>query len=233
MALKCFAEDSSNCEILLRIDNTTAIAYVNKMGGVQYLGLDKVAKDIWRWCEERNIWLFASYIRSKDNVEADQGSRIQNIDTEWELAEYAFTKIENAFGVPEIDLFASRSNTKCSRFCAWQRDPEAHSIDAFTLDWARWKFYAFPPFALILRVLRKLIDDRAEGIVVVPYLPTQPWYPLFRSILVGEPIMFEPSANLLLSPCRSQVHPLATKLALVAERLSARPTDGKMFQKRP
>ncbi|XP_046478644.1 uncharacterized protein [Neodiprion pinetum] len=230
MALKCFARDLSNCELLLRIDNTTAISYVNRRGGVQYPGLNKVSKDIWRWCEKRNIWLFATYIPSKENVEADRSSRIKNIDTEWELADYAFSMIERSFGVPEIDLFASRSNTKCIKFCAWQRDPEAQAIDAFTLNWSQWRFYAFPPFALILRVLRKLIQDEAEGMVVVPYWPTQPWYPLFRSILVNEPIILKPSANLLSSPCRSQLHPLARTLALVVGKLSARPTNEKTLQ---
>jgi len=34
-ALKSFVKDLTDCEILLRIDNTTAISYINKMGGVQ------------------------------------------------------------------------------------------------------------------------------------------------------------------------------------------------------
>jgi len=34
-ALKCFAENLRDCDVLLRIDNTTAIAYINKMGGIQ------------------------------------------------------------------------------------------------------------------------------------------------------------------------------------------------------
>lgn len=36
LALKSFARGLRKCEILLRIDNTTAIAYINRMGGVQY-----------------------------------------------------------------------------------------------------------------------------------------------------------------------------------------------------
>lgn len=37
LALKCFAKEAQNCEILLRVDNTTAISYINRMGGVQYV----------------------------------------------------------------------------------------------------------------------------------------------------------------------------------------------------
>jgi hypothetical protein len=46
------------------------------MGGIQYPQLHKIAKQIWQWCEKRKIWLFASYIKSKDNKEADKESRI-------------------------------------------------------------------------------------------------------------------------------------------------------------
>jgi len=43
--LKCFASDLSNCEILLRIDNTTAIAYINRFGSVNPL-LSSLSKAI-------------------------------------------------------------------------------------------------------------------------------------------------------------------------------------------
>lgn len=35
-ALKCLASNWHDCHILLRIDNTTAISYINRMGGIQY-----------------------------------------------------------------------------------------------------------------------------------------------------------------------------------------------------
>ncbi|XP_041975806.1 uncharacterized protein LOC121730731 [Aricia agestis] len=50
-ALKIFSKNYSNCNILMRVDNTTAISYINRMGGIQYPHLSKVARDIWQWCE--------------------------------------------------------------------------------------------------------------------------------------------------------------------------------------
>ncbi|KAJ8964603.1 hypothetical protein NQ317_019809 [Molorchus minor] len=50
--LKCFAATLRGYDILLRIiDNTTAIAYVNRMGGIRYPTLNNLAKEIWQWCE--------------------------------------------------------------------------------------------------------------------------------------------------------------------------------------
>ncbi|CAD6215480.1 GSCOCG00011219001-RA-CDS [Cotesia congregata] len=43
-AIKCFASKLSNCEILLRLDNTTAIAYVNRAGGVRFRHLSMLSK---------------------------------------------------------------------------------------------------------------------------------------------------------------------------------------------
>ena len=34
--LKCLAKDAKDCSILMRIDNTTAICYINRMGGTQF-----------------------------------------------------------------------------------------------------------------------------------------------------------------------------------------------------
>lgn len=209
-ALKCFADAEHDCEILLRLDNTTAIAYINRMGGIQYPGLNVIARAIWHWCERRRIWLFATYIASRDNVEADMGSRLINTDTEWELAPWCFARVVQEFGQPDMDLFASRTNAKCKKYCSWRRDPESFAVDAFTIPWGKCKFYAFPPFALILRALRKLQTDQARGIVVVPNWKTQPWFPLWKKMLVCTPLYFGPHDSILLSSCRTLQHPLAS-----------------------
>lgn len=201
------------------------------MGGVQYQKLNQISREIWQWCEARRLWIHASYIRSRENTEADRGSRVKNIDTEWELSAEVFDKIVSRWGTFQIDLFASRNNAKCSKFCSWHRDPEAFVIDAFTLDWKDLNFYAFPPFAMILRVIRKIISDQAQGVVVVPDWHTQPWYPSFTSLLMEPPLVFKPSSHLLLSPCRLIHHPLANKLSLIVGKLSAKVLNGKTFLK--
>lgn len=221
LALKCFAENLYDCDILLRIDNITAIATINRMGSVQLRHLNDIARDIWMWCERRKIWLFASYINTKENIDADFLSRKRFEDTEWELADYAYNKIIDAFGLPEIDLFASRCNSKCSIFVSWKNEPGAWAIDAFTISWSDLSFYAFPPFAIILKSIHKIISDKAEGIVVVPYWPTQPWYPIFKKLIISDTIFFEPDTYLLKSPFRN-THKLCRSLTLVAAKLSGK-----------
>ena len=226
LALKCFAANDSNCQILLRIDNITAITYINKMGGIKFTHLNDTARSIWDWCIERNVWIFSEYVASKENP-ADKESRIINQDTEWELANYAYDKIIRTFGLPDIDLFATRSNKKCFRFCSWQRDPEAYIINSFTIRWTKFFWYAFPPFSLIAKILRKVREDESTGILVVPDWPSQSWYTTFLEMIVGNPLIFKHSDSLLLSPFRDQIHPLSKHLTLIAGVIS-----GKNIKKR-
>lgn len=221
IGLKCFANNLTNTEILLRIDNTTAISYINRMGGVQYEHLNEETRQIWQWCEIRRLFIFASYIKSKDNTDADRESRCSNIDTEWSLSLEAYNEIENVLGSPDIDLFASLLNAKCLRYVSWKRDPNAFNIDAFTLNWGGYFFYCFPPFSLILKCLRKIIDDQASGIIVVPYWPSQAWYPLFLQLQSSKIIYFPPKHDLLHSPFRTR-HPLWRSLTLASCRLSGK-----------
>jgi len=223
--LRAFASLLTGCAVLLRIDNTTAVAYINKMGGVQFPQLNKITKRIWQFCEERRLWLSASYIPSTDNVDADRASRIPNLDTEWELAQPAFHRICSRFGRPEVDLFATRENAKCARFFSWFPEPGASGVDAFTQHWGTVGFfYAFPPFALILRSLRKIIEDKATGILVVPVWATQPWFPLFHKLRITECLTFSPTPDLLLSVDRSASHRLRHSLRLQAAVLSGKCT---------
>ncbi|XP_031345505.1 uncharacterized protein LOC116177002 isoform X1 [Photinus pyralis] len=220
--LKCFASNIKNKNIVCRIDNTTAIACINKMGSVQFPKLNSLTREIWHWCENRNIFIFASYIRSVENVDADRESRrALSIETEWELSTFAFGKICHTFGYPVIDLFASRLNKKCDKFISWFRDPEASEVNAFTVSWANLWFYAFPPFTLILKVLNKINADKAKGIVVVPLWPAQPWFPLFKSMLDSPLIIFEPNRRLLSFDRRP--HPLWRRISLAVGILSGKP----------
>lgn len=197
LALKTFARDMHDCAILLRCDNVTAISYINRMGGIQFPHLNEITRDIWQWCEKRKIWLYASYINTKDNIEADQESRNKNIDTELELSSEMFQKVTKIFGKPNIDLFASRANAKCEKYVSWKQDPDSFSVDAFTLNWTPYFFYAFPPFTLIPKCLQKIKADKAEGILVFPNWPSQPWFPFLRELCISEILYFEANEHLV------------------------------------
>ena len=199
-ALRCFAADISSVDIVLHIDDTTALAYINKIGFIKFPKLSTLAKPIWQWYESRDLHLYASHIKSSDNLVADSESCFTSVETEWELSLNAFSQIQHKLGSFEIDRFATNINAKCDPFVSWFPDPYAYTVDVLTMDWKHLQFYAFPPFVVITRVLRKVLNEKAEGFVVVLWWPAQPWFPLFNKLLISPLVKFDPALHLLSSP---------------------------------
>ena len=140
-----------------------------------------------------------------------------------------------AYGMPSIDLFASRINRKVPRYVSWRPDPGAQFVDAFSFSWSQEQFYAFPPFSLILRCLKKIEMEEGEGIIIVPVWPTQPWYPKLMSLLIDTPRLLPVTRGTLYLPSKpSQPHPMEGKLKLIACKLSGNLLRSKAFlQKLP
>ena len=223
MGLRAYASHKSNVHVKLLIDNTTAIAYINHMGGTKSHNCNELGKEIWEWCVERKIWLTAFHIPGVYNVVADKRSREFQDQTEWKLNGTVFREICATMGTPDIDLFASRLNTQMPIFVSWRPDPDAYAVDAFSLNWAEFSFYAFPPFCLIAKCLQKISFDQAEGVMILPKWPTQPWYGRMLQMLVHEAMPLKKSRTLLIQPGSDKIHPLHNKLTLLCCRLSGDP----------
>ncbi|VDP09734.1 unnamed protein product [Heligmosomoides polygyrus] len=82
------------------------------------------------------------------------------------------------WSAPSIDLFASRWNAKCSKFFSFLPDPNASGVDAFAQEWSGIYGYAFPPFNMVGRVIRKALREGAHLILVCPKWKNQSWWPL-------------------------------------------------------
>ena len=231
-ALKCFCSHMSNCHIQIQIDNTTALAYINNMGGSKSKELNQLAVQIWEWCIIRNIWLSAVHIPGRLNTGADEKSRVFSDNHEWMLNKHSFDKILLRHPGLDFDLFASRLNYQISRYCSWQADPNSTHIDAFTMNWNGLKFYAFPPFSLLPRCLQKISQDRAQGILIAPLWPTQTWFPVLLRHLCDQPWILLPRPNLLQHPSRSSPHPLHKNLHLMVCPVSGDPSAITTFQRR-
>ena len=200
--LASLCDKCENTHIRIMIDNKTAVAYVNNMGGRKVM-CNSVTRKIWLWCKQRNIWLSAAYIKSKDNDVADKMSRMSHMNSEWSLNKQTFQKMIDTWGIPTLDLFASRLNYKCERYVAWQPDPYCVSVDAFTLDWGQEQLsYIFPPFCIIHKILQKIDFDEANALIIVPLWTTQPWWSKLLRLLTDCPFYFNRNTRHLSHPHR-------------------------------
>eukprot|EP00794_Sanderia_malayensis_P016482 gene16482-18121_t len=215
-ALKSFFHEIGGKHVKIMIDNTTAVAVINTMGTCHSDSCNSIACEIWQFCETNVMWLTAAHIPGTENIIADRESRNTNIDTEWMLnPKVLFEVLHDIPFSPTIDLFASRLNHQFDEYVSYRQDPYAKHINAFSLSWTNEKFYSFPPFSCILKVIRKIIADQATGILVVPDWATQTWYPLLLGVLEQPPIILKPSVELLIMPSQPNLrHPLHKSLRL-------------------
>ena len=183
----------------IRLDNTTAVAYINKMGGTKSGKLIQLVKDIWEWCKIREIVLTAEHLPGKSNQIADWESRNISDSSDWKLDTRIFKQIIKIFGPCDIDLFASRLNCQILKFVSWRPDPDAIGTDAFLIPWSGFVGYAFPPFCLVGKTLSKIAKERGTVIMIAPIWQAQPWYPMLLQMSIQDPIRLPCFQSLLTS----------------------------------
>ena len=229
--LKMFAVHLHSTHVHLQIDNTTAVAYINAQGG-RKSDLNEIARNMWYWAIERDLWISAVHLPGVENVEADRASRTQyGAETEWSLQPKIFKKLEKMLGQFDLDLFATRLNAKCRRFFAWKPDPEAEAIDALAHSWKGIYAYAFPPFSLLTQVIQKISLDQADVTLVALCWATQPWFGPLLHLLISPPVRLPQGPHLLYLPQDSEaVHPLTSKLHLTVFKLSGNISKVQAFQ---
>ena len=211
LALQAFTVNQRDCTVLLRMDNTTAVAYVNNLGGTHSRSLCSLSLQVWEWALTRNIILKAEYLPGHLNCRADALSRAVSHDPgDWKLGQDCFQTVQRKWGPLEIDLFASRTNKQIPKYFSWHPDPEALGRDALLHSWRDMRAYAFPPFILLPACLKKVEEDETMVVLIAPVWQAQPWYPTLLSLVVDFPILFPPELSLL-SNQKGETHPLILK----------------------
>ena len=107
LALKSFCSNLSDAHVFVQVDNTTAVAYINGMGGAKSKECNTVAKQLWEWCINKNLLISAVHIPGVLNRIADFKSRHFRVETEWMLNTAVFHNMRSTFGRPLVDLLAS------------------------------------------------------------------------------------------------------------------------------
>ena len=217
----------SNISILIKSDNSTTVTYINNMGGVIALEVNEIIIELFNFCMNKNINIQASHICGRFNTQADNLSR-RSRDHCYSLPSNFFKLIRNKMCFsPIIDLFASRLNFKLHNYYSEGPDPFAKEFDAFNNPWPN-KVYAFPPINLIEKFIHRFVHLNIEfGLLICPFWPSQPFFPLLLDILIDEPYIF--SASILEE---SSLLPKGASLFLACN-ISSLSVLTKEFQKKP
>lgn len=134
-AIKCWTKDSIRSCVLLKMDNVSAVRYINHLGGTRSRALSDLAANFWQYCLDRQISVTAEYLPGQDNQVADFLSRHFHDLSLWKLHTGVFADLQSLWGPFSVDLFASRLDHQLPRFFSWRPDPLTERTDAFLQEW--------------------------------------------------------------------------------------------------
>ena len=205
--LESLCQTKTNCHLRLMSDNQPSVGAINKMGSSKSRSLDQAVKDLWGWCASQGCWVTACHIPGDNNEEADALSRNFDSMSEWMLDPQLFYLAQKNLNFrPNIDLMATRVNKQLEKFMSFRPDPEAFAVDAFSWPWGGFKFYCFPPFNCIARVVQKIYFENATGILITPDWGNQFWYSQLSSMTLKE-FKFPFRTHMLLQPSEEETRP--------------------------
>ena len=173
-----------------RVDNTAAMYAIRKQGSTRSWNLSCLATRILERALRMGVVLEPVRVSSEENLLADCASRNKKVQ-DWSLNQKVVDKIFRRFGKADVDLMASDLSRKAPFFYSWSRqDKQALALDALAtdVDWTQWENpYCFPPFSLILPVLRKILEQRVPRLMLVlPWREGQSYMPMLQVRLCSQ-----------------------------------------------
>ena len=154
-----------------------------------------------------------------------------SLGTEWSLHPQVARALLRTWGNPSIDLFATCLNAKLPLYCSLVPDPQAVFEDAFRHPWDDLDLYAFPPLALVGRVIARVQQSsRVAMTLVAPLWPEKEWFADLLLLLAQPPLVLPCWDRLLRQPHCNLFHQGARALNLHAWRLSSDTTESRAFR---
>ncbi len=95
--------------IIVRTDNMAVVSHINRQGDSRSRTLDRLARHLLLWSQDKFLSLRAVHILGRLNLAADFLSRQKLRPGEWMLNRQTVSQIWDLFGKAEVDLFASQS----------------------------------------------------------------------------------------------------------------------------
>ena len=195
MALETFKDRLTGLTVEVLSDNTTAGAYVRNKGG-PVPELSEIATAVWALAETYQFKIVCTHIPGVLNSSADRLSRSPDTHN-WMLHPILFRWLNRRFGPFTIDRFATNLNAQLPRFNSRYWEPNSEGINALAQDWHAENNFANPPWALIPRVLQKVIADQAECTIITPIFPAQPWFQTLQDLKVCDPVWLPVHRNVM------------------------------------
>ena len=198
IAMRQFSQLIRDKTVLVLCDNSTAVSYVEKQGGLRSHQLYTTTFLIYTLAERLHVDLQVRHVAGALNVIADRLSRKgTKIKSEWSLHLVTFKAICETLGTPQIDLFATSENNRLPLYVSPIIDDNAYAVDALSLNWTGFDAYAFPPSQLLTKILRKITLQPCKLTIVAPLWVRAVWLWDLIHLSTARPLKIRPKIRLL------------------------------------
>ena len=160
LALPRFKDQCQNETVLFATDNSTVVAYINKEGGTHSVEMCALLWKIMTWCHRYQIALRARHIPGCNGRPAVQ------------VEPSSVNRMVTASAGVQTDL--SQVVHKVPLYMSPVPDQNAWDIGALNINWSGLTAYAYPPMALLHRVIQKVRQSNCLIIVIAPDWPGMP-----------------------------------------------------------
>ncbi|KAK9533173.1 hypothetical protein VZT92_008331 [Zoarces viviparus] len=148
------AGSDSRLHVLVKTDNTTVVAYINRQGSTRSLQLHRVARKILVWSSTRLLSLRATHVPGVLNRGADLLSRGNPLYGEWTLHPQVVKQVWQTYGQADVDLFASQENAHCPRLISTTLTRVREQGSSLILIAPRW-----PSKHWVAEIIQLLADE--------------------------------------------------------------------------
>ena len=188
-ALQHWAPLLQGHQVMIATDNSTVVSYINKQGGTRSTSLLRLTVELFLWLESQDIIVWARHIPGCLNMIADHLSRPnQPIPTEWSLHPEIVKRIFRVWGTPEVDMFATLSNSHLPRFMSPVPEPRALAVDALSQDWQGRSMYVSTFSPAQQGHAEITVHSSGRGVPRSPLVAVSTVVPTLTTSLCGAPV---------------------------------------------
>ena len=210
LALRDFKDQCQNQTVLVATDNSTVVAHINKQGGTHSAEMCALLWKIMTWCRHYHITLKARHISGCLNVMADLLSRSNQVQTDLPEVVHTSCKLIRHSSEPQT----STVRISCPR-------PKGLGHRCSKLNWTNLSAYAYPPTALLHKVIQKIKQCHCLIIIIAPGWPGMPWFWDLVQLSTEIPLQLPMSTTLLKQSHKYVFHNNPQQLKLHAWCLGA------------
>ena len=174
--LQSFQHVLKSQRVCIKTDSQNAVSVLNRGSSKPHMHRPAVA--IAELCAALDVRFTVAWIPRSQNQLADDLSKQVEYTSDWQLNPRLCAILQKRWQRVEVDRFAATHNAQCPRFNALHYCPGVEAVDAFAQNWSSDFNWWNPPFSLIGRVLCKIQQEGAKGILIVPCWPSAWWWPM-------------------------------------------------------